>query len=69
MDIKKVGTPLFKGYENEEQSVVCLWLDYRLRIELLENIHIHFGDDGEHRVEITPREFLEIAEAFEGVDG
>lgn len=62
-----IDKPLFKGYENEQQSIVCLWLDYRLRIELLENIHIHFGDDGEHRLELTPGEFLELAEAFDKV--
>lgn len=55
--------PLYKGYENPEQRIIALWLDPRLRIECLENIHIHFGDDGEHRIELTPKEFLEIAEA------
>ena len=59
--------PLYKGYENPEERIIALWLDHRLRIEMLENIHIHFGDDGEHRIELTPKEFLEIAEAFECV--
>ena len=62
-----MNRPLYKGYENPEQKIVCLFLDYRLRIELLENIHIHFGDDGEHRIEVNPKEFLEIAEAFERI--
>ena len=55
---------LYKGYENPEQRIIALWLDHRLRIEMLENIHIHFGDDGEHRIELTPKEFLDIAEAI-----
>ncbi len=59
--------PLYKGYENPQKRIIALWLDYRLRIEMLENIHIHFGDDGEHRLELSPREFLELAEALEKV--
>jgi hypothetical protein len=59
--------PLYKGYENPQQQIIALWLHYRLRIELIENIHIHFGDDGEHRVELSKDEFLELAEAFERV--
>ena len=59
--------PLYKGYENPEERIIALWLDHRLRIECLENIHIHFGDDGEHRVELTPKEFLLWAEAFDAV--
>ena len=56
--------PPYKGYENPEKRIIALWLDHRLRIEMLENIHIHFGDDGEHRIELTPKEFLDIAEAI-----
>ena len=59
--------PLYKGYENPEKRIIALWLDHRLRIEMLENIHIHFGDDGEHRVELTKDEFLAVAEALERV--
>ena len=62
-----MSVPLYKGYENPEQRIVCLWLHHRLRIELIENIHVHFGDDGEHRIELTPREFVDIAEALEKV--
>jgi hypothetical protein len=60
--------PLYKGYENPQQQIIALWLDYRLRIEMLEDIHIHFGDDGEHRLELSKKEFLELAEAFEAVN-
>ena len=56
--------PLYKGYENPEQKIIALFMDYRLRIEMLENIHIHWSDDGEYRLELTPREFLEIADAI-----
>ena len=62
------NVPLFKGYENPGERIIALWLDYRLRIEMLENIHIHYGDDGEHRIELSPTEFLEIAEAFDAVE-
>ena len=59
--------PLFKGYEDPSKRIIALWLDFRLRIELLENIHIHFGDDGEHRLEVSKKEFLELADAFEAI--
>ena len=36
---KEVSIPLFKGYENPDKPIIALWLDYRLRIEMLENIH------------------------------
>jgi hypothetical protein len=64
-DERTARIPIFKGYENPEQRIVCLWLNHRLRIELIENIHLHFGDDGEHRIELSKKEFLELAEAFE----
>ena len=59
--------PLYKGYENPAKPIIALWMDYRLRIELIENIHIHFGDDGEHRIELSKKEFLELAKALESV--
>lgn len=59
--------PLYKGYENPEQQIIALWLNPRLRIEALENFHVHFGDDGEHRVELSKREILDWCEAFEKV--
>ena len=58
------NVPVYKGYENAEQRIVCLWLDHRLRIELIENIHIHFGNDGEFRVELSAKEFIQLAEAI-----
>lgn len=60
--------PLYKGYENPEQQIIALWLNYRLRIEMLEDIHVHYGNDGEHRIELSKREFLELAEAIEKVE-
>ena len=60
--------PLYKGYENPEKPIIALWLNHRLRIEMLENIHIHWSEDGEYRLELSPKEFLEIAEGIEKVD-
>ena len=59
-----MNVPLYKGYENKDQRIVCLWLDHRLRIELIENIHIHFGNDGEFRVELSKNEFLQLSKGI-----
>lgn len=59
-----MSVPLYKGYEDPTKPIIALWLHPRLRIEMIENVHVHFGDDGEHRIELSPKEFLEIAEAF-----
>lgn len=61
--------PLFKGYENPGKPIIALWLTKTLRIELIENIHIHFGYDGIYRLELSKDEFLEFAKGLEAVDG
>lgn len=61
------NSPLFKGYENPEKPIIALWLERDFRIEMLENIHLHFGDDGRYRLELTKKEFLELAEALEHI--
>ena len=60
--------PLYKGYENPDKPIIALWMNHRLRIEMLENIHLHYGDDGEHRLELSKREFLEFAKGIAEVD-
>jgi hypothetical protein len=57
--------PLYKGYEDPTKPIIALWLDKNLRIEMLENIHIHFGYDGIYRLELSKKEFLELAEGLE----
>lgn len=66
--MSETNVPLYKGYENPEKQIIALWLDYRLRIEMLEDIHLHYGDDGEHRLELSPREFIELAEGIAKVE-
>jgi hypothetical protein len=61
--------PLFKGYENPKKPIIALWLTKTLRIELIEDIHIHFGYDGIYRLELSKDEFLEFAKGLEAVDG
>lgn len=61
-------TPLYKGYEDPEKPIIALWMTKNLRIEVIENIHIHFGYDGIYRLELTPREFLELADGIEKVE-
>lgn len=60
--------PLFKGYENPDKPIIALWMTKTLRIELIENIHLHWGYEGIYRLELSPREFLEMAEGIEKVD-
>lgn len=62
-------TPLYKGYEDPTKRIIALWLTHDLRIELIENIHIHFGKEGIYRLELSKREFIELANALEKVDG
>ena len=59
---------LYKGYEDPAKPIIALWLDKNLRIEMIENIHIHFGYDGIYRLELSPREFLELAEGIANVE-
>lgn len=59
--------PLFKGYENPDKPIIALWLERDFRIECLENIHLHFGDDGCYRLELSKKEFLELADALEKI--
>ena len=59
---------LYKGYEDPTKPIIALWLDKNLRIEMIENIHIHFGYDGIYRLELSPREFLELAEGIANVE-
>lgn len=61
-------TPIYKGYEDPEKPIIALWMTKNLRIEVIENIHIHFGYDGIYRLELTPREFLELSEGIEKVE-
>jgi hypothetical protein len=63
-----MNIPLYKGYEDPTKPIIALWLDKNLRIEMLENIHLHFGYDGIYRLELSVREFLELANALERVD-
>ena len=63
-----MNIPLYKGYENPEKPIIALWLERDFRIEALENFHIHFGDDGKYRLELSKKEFLQLAEALEKVD-
>ena len=60
--------PLYKGYEDPTKPIIALWLDKNLRIEMIENIHIHFGYDGIYRLELSKKEFLELAEGIENVE-
>lgn len=60
--------PLYKGYENPDKPIIALWLNKDFRIEMIENIHIHFGDDGRYRLELSKKEFLELAEGLEDVE-
>lgn len=61
------NVPLFKGYEDPNKRIIALWLEPDFRIECLENIHIHFGEDGRYRLELSKKEFLELAEGLEKV--
>ncbi len=58
---------IFKGYEDPTKPIIALWLTKNLRIELIENIHLHFGYDGIYRLELSKREFLQLADAIEKV--
>ena len=60
--------PLYKGYEDPTKPIIALWLDKNLRIEMLENIHLHWGNEGIYRLELSKREFLELAEGIENVE-
>jgi hypothetical protein len=60
--------PLFKGYEDPSKQIIALWLERDFRIEMLEDIHIHFGDNGKYRLELSKQEFLELADAMERVE-
>lgn len=60
--------PLYKGYEDPTKPIIALWMTKNLRIEAIENIHIHFGYDGIYRLELSPREFLELADGITKVD-
>lgn len=60
--------PLYKGYEDPTKQIIALWLDKNLRIEMLENIHLHWGYDGVNRLELSVREFFELADGLEKVE-
>jgi len=60
--------PLYKGYEDPNKPIIALWMTKNLRIEMIENIHLHFGYDGIYRLELTPREFEAMAEGIATVE-
>lgn len=58
--------PLFEGGENENpKDVNILFHSHILRIEIRENVHIHWGDAGKYRLEVGLRDFMILAKVFE----
>ena len=56
---------LYEGYETSDpDNIYFLYNTPGLRIEIRENIHIHWGDKGKYRLELGRRDFIRLAEAI-----
>ena len=57
---------LFEGEENENpENIKFLYNSPSFRIEIRENIHIHWGEAGKNRLEVGLKDFMELADIFE----
>ena len=58
--------PLFEGEENENpEDIRFLYNSPTFRIEVRENIHIHWGETGKNRLELGLKDFMDLADTFE----
>lgn len=60
---------LFEGKENEDEHDVHYLVNYGdFRIEVREWVHVHWGTQGQYRLDLGKRDFLQLAEAISQIE-